>query len=815
MKTNRAYKLISVLVTGCFLLSDIAICAPQLHLAETHPVTPTFMNIEIPSDLAKVEEIYEAPAKVDPSLIVHIQNAHGNYDAQLKTRKLLQHLYEKYDFRLFFVEGAVDRIEPDLLRLFPTSEQNLEVAELLAKEGKLTGTEFFMVDAPSDVEAVGIENPELYRENYHAFHEVYENKEMTDAFLQQISKRLVTLSSNHFSADLRKLVLEWRLFEKGRRDFLPYVEKLAKEAKDYLDLDLRSLYAQVAWPQLTRLLMLQSMEKDLDMNAGKREKEEVLTFLRRHGASKTLMEAIQDVEERHIRMNRLEPKDKRKENLPRYIIERLIEEMGPKGFNPLDYPDFSLYMAYFSLKNEVDSRDLFLEIEILFQQILDSLAKTNEEKVLLDLFRDEVLIQKLFSLELTRENWDRFLRRKEHLTLESILTKIKNMDQDAREIKLSEELQHVYETAMMFYHLARQRESIFYYMVKQGMVTETADKSALLTGGFHTAGVFERFREEQVNYGILMPQVSGDLNKEAYVTAMMEADRELFEPATLEAPLIMNANPDLVGANALRLRLSVVSAALTINQRNLRDYAKEIFYNAPEFVDAISNSPYAKASGIQLVYDRGLSKTESQYVYVVTNGELASVDNDGKNFIVFEIGSATRATYNELGEMIQTVYPVILPEVKTTTTAPGAGLRKQISEQSFTVPPAQAPQVSIPSDFMAAIDPTPEPESTDAVQDYAIRQAANLNAAGAVGISSEEKLPLGLDILRLLSIINIPQLLSETEGQVVERDDLLALVGTFANLGFLDSSRVVRPKSQFLHHLMNVRSQTPHLLPLH
>jgi hypothetical protein len=585
------------------------------------------MNIEIPHDLAKVEEIYEAPAKVDPSLIVHIQNAHGNYDAQVKTRKLLKHLYEKYDFRLFFVEGAVDRIEPDLLRLFPTNEQNLEVADLLAKEGKLTGTEFFMVDAPADAEAVGIENPKLYRENYRAFHKVYENKEATDAFLAKISKRLVTLSSNHFSSDLRKLVLEWRMFEKGRRDFLPYVEKLAKEAKDYLDIDLRSLYAQVAWPQLTRLFMLQSMEKDLDMEAGKREKTEVLTFLRRHAASKELMEAIENIEERHIRINRLEPQDKRKENLPRYVIERLIAEMGSKGFNFLDYPNFSLYIGYFSLKNEVDSRDLFLEIEILFQQILDSLAKTNEERILLDLFRDEVLIQKLFSLELTRENWDRFLRRQEHLTLENILAKIGSMDTEAKEIAVSDKIQSVYETAITFYHLARQRESIFYYMVKQGMITETADKSALLTGGFHTAGVFERFRDEEVNYGILMPQVSGELSKEAYVTAMMDADRALFEPATIEAPLMMNVN-SLVGADTLRLRLSAVIAAATINLRNLRDYAKDVFYNAFEFANAISNSPFARASGIQLAFDSSVPRSELRFVYVVENGEFKTANDE-------------------------------------------------------------------------------------------------------------------------------------------------------------------------------------------
>jgi len=62
--------------------------------------TPSFLRIEVPKHLARVEEVYEAPPRVDPSLIVHVQNAHGNYDAQVKIRRILNYLYSTYGFNL-------------------------------------------------------------------------------------------------------------------------------------------------------------------------------------------------------------------------------------------------------------------------------------------------------------------------------------------------------------------------------------------------------------------------------------------------------------------------------------------------------------------------------------------------------------------------------------------------------------------------------------------------------------------------------------------------------------------------------------------
>ena len=571
MITNNWNKLITGITLFVFTSTNIVYGLPAVGI-EVMPTreTPTYLNIAIPPELAKVEEIYEAPPKVDPNLIVHVQDAHGNYDAQIKIKKLLHHLYETYGFRVFFVEGAVEKLNADYIRLFPTNQHNLEVADLMAKEGKLTGMEFFMIDAPPGVEAYGIEHAELYRENFEAFKSVLSKRQESDLFLGSVDQRLSNLSTTMFNTDLRRLVMEWKKFEAGHRAFLPYVKRLSQDARKFLDVNLRSLYAQVEWPQVSRLLLLQSMEKDLDLEAGKKEKEQVVKFLRQHNLSPELIEAIEKLEERHIRMNRLEPEDKRLENLPRYLIERLTQEAAPKGFNFLDYPDFSLYAGYFILKSEVDSRALFTEIGLLFKRIIDSMAGTDNEKILIQLYRDLVALEKLYALELTREGWDNFLKRKALNQPETLLKRIQKLSPHKEALKVSEEALQGFDSAMHFYNLARQRETVFYYMVKQGMFKEAEDKSTLLTGGFHTAGVFERFREDETNYGILMPKIQGEINRQTYINHMLGSDTDAFKASTLYQQVIAGHSNDVLralGKNPVNAVRDLVSAGVEWNKK--------------------------------------------------------------------------------------------------------------------------------------------------------------------------------------------------------------------------------------------------------
>lgn len=789
MKRTLGLKYISHFLICIFLVQQAVSAAPVMEVMPAAE-TPSFLSIEIPHELANVEEIYEAPPKVDPKLIVHVQNAHGNYSAQVKIAKLMKHLYDTYNFRLFFVEGAVDRIEPDVLRIFPHHAQNMQVADSLARDGKLTGAELFMIDAPADAEAIGVEHAKLYRENYDAFKHVYDFKAETDAYLEEVDMKLNFISTDVFSKELRTILSEWKKFEEGHRDFLPYVKQLEGWAAEFLNVDLRELIAQVAWPQLTRLLMLQSMEEDLDLEAGRAEKEKVITFLRRQGLSEDLQAAVDDLEMRHIRMNRLDPKDRRKENMPRFLIERLMEEAGPKGFDFFDYPEFSVYAGYFTLKSEMDTRALFTEIEVLFDQLLDSLAETSEQKSLLQLYRDYMILKKLFSLDLTRDGWDTLLRREKMIDLERFNQRINEFNQNGTEIKQFDAALAAFKEAKRFYHLARQRESVFYYMVNQGMLTETEAKSILLTGGFHTAGVFEKFREDETNYGILMPRISGEINRDNYISAMLDADHSFFNTQTLEHPLITLKNPEQLGLDPLNSALNdVLATAIARNIEWTRtNEVDEVlstpsetvgigFYNYRQFIRAYNQSPAAEARNIQLVPGRdGITGSPVAFVFfrnrIVTRHE---------HRLAFNTSEIDNIQYAEDGSKIVRSVRVLTGEALFVN--PDPSVADTIDEEPLDII-TPVTEFQVPDSFIESLEPEPAPRPIEDT-DRAIFVSAQSEIGDAFDETSQ-KIFAG-EVFRLLGQLDAVAELERTENSPAERQSFTSLVSTLVSQGYIDA----------------------------
>jgi len=510
---------------------------PTLDILPAHETPGSFFQIDIPEDLASVEEVYEAPASLDPKVILHIQNVHGNYQAQAQVKKMLDYFYKNYGFKLIFCEGAAEKLDPKYLELFPEHTDNLALADEMAKKGQLTGPELYLMDAPKDVQAIGIEQTDLYRGNYEAFKQVYKAKKNTDSFLKLLDSRLELLSSRFLTRDMRRILSEWQKFHEGRREFMPFVKHLADESQKFLNLDLNSLFAQVEWPQTARLLVLQSMEADLKQDEAMVERDKLITFLKEHKASEMLISGLEKMEEKTISLQRLAAGKAEDPFQPRKLLERLAEEAAPMGFQFHQYPNFSLYAGYTILESEVDSKVLFQEIEKLFDRILESLTVSEKEKNLLELYKDLELLKKLVALELTRNEWDQVNYRKNWIKPQSLVERLDKMSASGfvtEELVVAKEVPGVFDAAFRFYDFARQREFAFYDAIEREMTGQKADRAILVTGGFHTDGLSDIFRSKQINYGILTPRMGGDFDKASYIQTLMETHSTMFDLAQME-----------------------------------------------------------------------------------------------------------------------------------------------------------------------------------------------------------------------------------------------------------------------------------------
>ncbi|HOG23177.1 MAG TPA: hypothetical protein PK590_00855, partial [Candidatus Omnitrophota bacterium] len=657
--TKTSKKILSLITLLCFVFSQSVDAYPGMGIEmRTSRETPSFFQIQIPSDLATVDGIFEAPARPDPRMILHVQNAHANYDAQQKIKQLLEYLEKTYAIKTIFVEGASEDLNPDYLKFFPDAERNRKLADYLARQGELTGAEMFLLESgagvrsaerdngvgardPLPVRAHGIERAELYRENYEALKKVFGSEAVVSKYLEGFEVRLDKLASNVFLPDLRKILREWKKFENGHREFIPYVKDLVADANRFLGEDLESLFAQVEWPQISRLLVLQMMEKNLDAEKGISEKERVVRFLKEKRVSQNLITGIETFQDQRVTMPLGESAGGTVQ--PRDLMEQLVMEAGPKGFLFHDYPYFSLYAGYLILKSELDPKGLFDEIGLLFRKILDELAKTDQQKALLDLYRDEELVRKLLNLELTRKNWEEVLARKARLEPEVLVDRLKELGatkeqkrsawgedhgtagekrapEPVSRSKKFREIIDIQNAAYAFYDAARRREEVFYEKIDETMRERRISKAVLVTGGFHTDGITELLREHEISYGILTPRLSEKSDEHLYRSLMLQNQPSTFELSYLEATSRLIS---FVGQTKQMNREQVL--------RNLKPVLKAIGYsgsfkNVRQVIEAFNHSSFSADAGIQIDPEPVRKKGDKPVYRVVLSGTFATKD---------------------------------------------------------------------------------------------------------------------------------------------------------------------------------------------
>ena len=102
-------------------------------------------------------------------LVIHIQDAHGLYEAQKNAASILSLLKGSLskDQPLFVgIEGAWGRIRPDTLSVYPDESVRRASAENLLRLGEITGEEYLVITEGADqLEIHGVEDKAVYLAN--------------------------------------------------------------------------------------------------------------------------------------------------------------------------------------------------------------------------------------------------------------------------------------------------------------------------------------------------------------------------------------------------------------------------------------------------------------------------------------------------------------------------------------------------------------------------------------------------------------------------------------------------------------------------
>ncbi|MFA5159561.1 MAG: hypothetical protein WC484_03535, partial [Candidatus Omnitrophota bacterium] len=471
------------------------------------PVSP-FKMIEIPAELGQVTDMITG----DPSApaFIHIQSAHGSYEAEKNIEKLLGHIEKNSSVRLMLLEGAANKLQPELFRIFSDHPDfNRKVVDKLMQEGFLTGPESFLINCMPynnmSVEAFGIEDLEAYKKDRDAFISVVKEEKNAERFLGSQRAAIEKSFAAKLNKELLRLARQEEAFDSGTVSFEGWLKVLGEASKRHLKTDLSDAFYQGQYPFLIRYFRLQKIGSKIDRAKARQEAKSFLNELTRLKTSGEILgnfKALLQLPETDLLKNVSRTADGY--STLRRAFDLAFEKL-PKDFSMDPWSSWTLYAQYIILMQEMEGKGLHEETSRLKDKIQNVLAKTLDEKEYLAVARKLYLLRRLFSLELTRAEYEE-LKTQRDSQLETRTSQ--GTKTSLEPLVPRPEAKALFVAAMAFYQTAIIREQHMFTNALARMEKQKQNRAVIVTGGFHAEGLKKLAASKNCSYLQITPHIN-------------------------------------------------------------------------------------------------------------------------------------------------------------------------------------------------------------------------------------------------------------------------------------------------------------------
>ena len=465
-----------------FLLLPLTI-APLSLRSETPATDPAaslpLSTLAVPEELGKVQERFVGHGS---RTIIQIQDVHAHTVAQQNIAAMLERLRTMFGVQKVALEGAWSATSLPKSHAIPTSREKQLLAGTLLEDDRISGPVFAAIMSPDPIMLVGIEEKELYEKNRGIFLAHLGKAKEIEEKLHAYRTSLEDAQKSAWGPDL---LVFGTAFGKFREDsdlgkFLP----LLLETSDHFGADFSDL------PQIVLLKDITTLEKSL---AKERLDTEVRQVVKKYQNRPWTLEEL-------VRGGKIPP-----------------EEIGM-------YPEIKKLTRLYQLRDKVFLRDLMNQIETLSVRILEKLVKTPEENALWERTERFYLAKKILLLQATPEDIKAYDNDK--ALLEAELAKA----------GLAESLV----LSLSFYDVVKKRDEIFFQRVTTDPAL--AGDIAVVTGGFHTDGLSQKFRDAGIAYITITPDLGGTAaNEKLYAERMAEKPLDQNPVSDKAKPGLKNA----------------------------------------------------------------------------------------------------------------------------------------------------------------------------------------------------------------------------------------------------------------------------------
>ncbi|MBL8024227.1 MAG: hypothetical protein JNK54_08125 [Elusimicrobia bacterium] len=488
--------------------------------------------------------------KLGAPLVLHIQDVHGNLEAQQNISEMVLALARNAGVRLVGMEGAWGAFAVDEFRPYPDQEIVKKVGHYFLKKDLIAGPEFAGLASEIPLTLWGIEDPLLYQANVDAVKESLARHGQAAEFLASLTSGLATLKKSIYSKDLMAFDQNRSLYDQNIRGLGEYVQTLV----DFDGREGTALAFQV--PNVVRFLSAFKEEKSLDFSAVERERQDLVKAL-----SDTLtQEELQDLTHRSIELRA----GAITHNAYHLHLRNLC---AVKGVSLGQRPSLLAYMHYVAASEEIERDALLNEMAWLEQSAQDGLIKTREQKTLVALSRDTLLLKKLFANGMTPDEWNIYQHRKNQI--HDLEGRYKTLAPGPH-VSWPERLTGLVSPFEAFCARAMDRNGALTKNLMVKMGKDKQDMAVLVAGGFHTDGLMDSLSEQEASVLVLTPKIGPVAPQHRYLDVFAQDPIPLEKMFTGE-PIALKTVCGLSGQETSRsvtdgLHLGIVGSYLQLKE---------------------------------------------------------------------------------------------------------------------------------------------------------------------------------------------------------------------------------------------------------
>ncbi len=460
-------------------------------------------DIFVPAEVGYVTEATEPPAgSVRAPLVIHIQEAHTNYEAQRHLVSILEQLIQDHGLKLILVEGGRGDVSLAYLRAYGSPDNRRAVADKYLKAGIISGEEYLDIVSDHPLILWGVEQDDLYQRNLEAFIEAEELRATVIPTLAAVRQTVQSLKSELSNPELTDLQVKADAFRRAELGLADYAEALAGAAA-------RQGIAETEYSHLQRFRAVRRLEQALDLAAVQQEQQALTKELSVRADGQALADLVAQAQ------------GMKDGKVTREAFYTRLEQLAVASNLRLDdSPHLASYITYVKERAQVQTTALSTELDTLAARLQEALATTPESRQLQEIEQQLLLVENLVALRLSPSEhqslqaaglsglcagWDRFLSTQagRHGLQSPSAAQLREVDQ-------------ALPTLWGFYTAASTRDEA---LVGNAMakIRETQEPLAvLITGGFHSPQITKRLQDAGVGTVVVAPKVTRATDEELY-----------------------------------------------------------------------------------------------------------------------------------------------------------------------------------------------------------------------------------------------------------------------------------------------------------